>query len=170
MHPHVFLLLLTSGVSSYFLSQEEMLHLLNKTKYALIDEMLCLLDAENEHISEEKFLTPLDIKNLSCAHNNARTFTKELEKIVTWTCIKEVVKGMQKLEETCDILKKSPSNYKSCEKVKKRFSKFKESLQEFLRWVNENANCRIVGRSESGLYLDGKCSCHDPWKSLRGLG
>ncbi|KFO54014.1 hypothetical protein N302_09912, partial [Corvus brachyrhynchos] len=47
MHPQVFLLLLSSGVSSYFLPLKEMPHLLNETKYSLIDEMLCLLEAEN---------------------------------------------------------------------------------------------------------------------------
>ncbi|KFQ16636.1 hypothetical protein N330_08761, partial [Leptosomus discolor] len=42
----LFLLLFSSGVSSYFLPPKEMPHLQNKTKYALIDEMLCLLEAE----------------------------------------------------------------------------------------------------------------------------
>lgn len=55
MYPHIFLLLLSSGVSSYFLSQKEMPHLFNKAKNALIDEMLCLLKAENERIDVNNF-------------------------------------------------------------------------------------------------------------------
>lgn len=61
MHPHVFLLLLSSGVSSYFLPQKEMPHLSNETKRALINEMLCLLEAENGLIEVNIFpdsLTP----------------------------------------------------------------------------------------------------------------
>ncbi|KFV99363.1 hypothetical protein N326_12440, partial [Eurypyga helias] len=47
MHLHFFLLLFSSGVSSYFLPLKETQLLQNKTKYTLIWEMLCLLEAEN---------------------------------------------------------------------------------------------------------------------------
>ncbi|KFP79945.1 hypothetical protein N310_12509, partial [Acanthisitta chloris] len=46
MHP-LLLLLLSSGVSSYFLPLKEMPHPQNEAKYPLIDEILCLLEAEN---------------------------------------------------------------------------------------------------------------------------
>lgn len=48
-------------MSSYFLTQKEMPHLLNETKYSLVDEMLCLLEGENERIKVNNFpasLTP----------------------------------------------------------------------------------------------------------------
>uniref|UniRef100_A0A8C0ZEC3 Interleukin-7 n=1 Tax=Cyanistes caeruleus TaxID=156563 RepID=A0A8C0ZEC3_CYACU len=140
MYPQVFLLLLSSGVSSYFLPQKEMPHLLNETKYSLIDEMLCLLEAENGSINVNNFSTSL---------------TPDL--------LFEMISKRS--------ASKSSSNDKSClKKAKTNFSQFKESLQEFLRWVNEKFNCSSIGRSNSALYLDGKCSCQDPWKSHRGLG
>ncbi|KFP62801.1 hypothetical protein N322_02735, partial [Cariama cristata] len=46
MYLPLFLLLFSSGVSSYFLPLKETRHLQNKTKYTIIDEMLCLLEAE----------------------------------------------------------------------------------------------------------------------------
>ncbi|KFW06042.1 hypothetical protein N327_07959, partial [Fulmarus glacialis] len=46
MYLHLFLLLFSSGVSSYFLPLKESPHQQNKTKYTIIDEMLCLLEAE----------------------------------------------------------------------------------------------------------------------------
>ncbi|KFQ35899.1 hypothetical protein N331_01131, partial [Merops nubicus] len=46
MYLHLFFLLFSSGVSSYVLPLKEMPHLQNKTQYAIIDEMLCLLEAE----------------------------------------------------------------------------------------------------------------------------
>ncbi|KFV46169.1 hypothetical protein N341_02893, partial [Tyto alba] len=46
MYLHLFLLLFSSGTSSYFLPLKETPHPQNKTKYAIIDEMLCLLEAE----------------------------------------------------------------------------------------------------------------------------
>uniref|UniRef100_A0A8C3MWP8 Uncharacterized protein n=1 Tax=Geospiza parvula TaxID=87175 RepID=A0A8C3MWP8_GEOPR len=152
MHPHVFLLLLSSGVSSYFLPWKEMPRLLNKTKCSLVDEMLCLLEGENERI-----------KNQECAHKNTEIFIHELKKLHKWTCMKRVEKDMEELEKNCRILKKANTD----------FSEFKESLEEFLRWVNEKLNCRNVGRSEFYLInrnLDGECSCHDPRKSYRALG
>ncbi|KFV09566.1 hypothetical protein N340_02484, partial [Tauraco erythrolophus] len=47
MYLHWFLLLFSSGACGYFLPLKEMLHLQNETKYSIIDEMLCLLEAEN---------------------------------------------------------------------------------------------------------------------------
>ncbi|KFZ64698.1 hypothetical protein N321_04990, partial [Antrostomus carolinensis] len=47
MYLHFFLLLFSSGVASFLLPLKETSHLRNKTKYAIIDEMLCLLEAEN---------------------------------------------------------------------------------------------------------------------------
>uniref|UniRef100_U3KKV3 Interleukin-7 n=1 Tax=Ficedula albicollis TaxID=59894 RepID=U3KKV3_FICAL len=149
MHLHVFLLLLSSGVSSYFLPQKETPHLLNDTKRALINEMLCLLEAENEFINK-----------LSCAHNNTEIFIHELKKIPARTCMSKVKTDMQKLEKICSVLKTAET----------KFSHFKESLQEFLRWVNHKLDCKSVGRSKLGLDMDGKCSCRDPWKSHQGLG
>ncbi|KAJ7426948.1 hypothetical protein WISP_10981 [Willisornis vidua] len=121
---------------------------------------------------QEKYFTPLHIQRLSCAHNNTEIFIHELEKIPVWKCVKKVQQGMKRLEKTCYILKKSPSKDQKClEKAKKRFSRFKESLKEFLRWINQNLDCSSAGRSESGLYLDGKCNCgENPWKSQQGLG
>ncbi|KFQ67817.1 hypothetical protein N335_03943, partial [Phaethon lepturus] len=46
MHLHLFLILFSSGVSSYFLPLKEMPHLQNKTEHTIIDEMLCLLEVE----------------------------------------------------------------------------------------------------------------------------
>ncbi|RMB96798.1 hypothetical protein DUI87_26865 [Hirundo rustica rustica] len=120
--------------------------------------------------AREKFLTPLDVKRLSCAHNNTELFIRGLEKIDKRTCMRKVAKDMEKLEKICDILKKSSSHDESCWNAETRFSKFKENLQEFLRWVNGKVDCSSVGRSEMTLYLDGKCSCRDLWKSLQGLG
>lgn len=62
MYLHLFLLLFSSGASGYFLPLKETLHLQNKTKYAIIDEMLCLLEAENESINVNNFpLSPPQI-------------------------------------------------------------------------------------------------------------
>ncbi|KGL86974.1 hypothetical protein N301_09253, partial [Charadrius vociferus] len=47
MYLRLFLFLLSSGVSSYFLPLKETPHVQNKAKSAIIDEMLCLLKAEN---------------------------------------------------------------------------------------------------------------------------
>ncbi|KFO90213.1 hypothetical protein N320_07001, partial [Buceros rhinoceros silvestris] len=46
MHLHLLLLLFSSGASSYFLPLKETPRLQNRTTYALIDEMICLLEAE----------------------------------------------------------------------------------------------------------------------------
>uniref|UniRef100_A0A8C9NB81 Interleukin-7 n=1 Tax=Serinus canaria TaxID=9135 RepID=A0A8C9NB81_SERCA len=169
MHPHVFLLLLSSGVSSYFLTHKEMPRLLNAS-YSLVDEMLCLLEDENEGI-KENFSTPLHVKEPYCAHSNTEIFIHELKKIQNLTCMRRVEKDMEELEKKCNVLKKSSSKKKSCsKKANTNFSEFRESLEEFLRWVNEKLDCRSVGRSELDLYLDGACRCHDPWKSHRALG
>lgn len=53
--------------------------------------------------------------------------------------------------------------------IKTDFSEFKESLKEFLKWVNEKQNCNDIVGSELGLYLGGKCSCPDPWRYHKGL-
>lgn len=58
MYLHFFLLLFSSGASGYFLPLKETLHLQNKTKYAIIDEMLCLLRAEKESINVNNFSFP----------------------------------------------------------------------------------------------------------------
>lgn len=58
MHLHLVLLLFGSGVSSYFLPLKGMRHLQNKTQYTIIDEMLCLLEAENESIEVNNFPLP----------------------------------------------------------------------------------------------------------------
>lgn len=58
-HLPMFLLLFSSGASSYFLPRKETLHLQNKTKLSLIDEMLCLLEAEKEPINVNNFPLPL---------------------------------------------------------------------------------------------------------------
>ncbi|KFQ57284.1 hypothetical protein N333_04788, partial [Nestor notabilis] len=47
MHLHLVLLLFSSGASSYFLPLKGTWHLQDKTQYTIIDEMLCLLEAEN---------------------------------------------------------------------------------------------------------------------------
>ncbi|CAN8189873.1 unnamed protein product [Coccothraustes coccothraustes] len=170
MQPHIFLLLLSSGVSSYFLPQKEMPRVLSQANYSLVDEMLCLLEGENELI-KVNFSTPVYVKKLSCAHNNTEIFIHELKKIQKLTCMRRVEKDMEVLEKKCIVLKKSSFNKKSCsKKINTDFSEFRESLEEFLRWVNEKLDCRNVGRSDLGLYLDGECSCHDPWKSHRALG
>ncbi|KFP24454.1 hypothetical protein N325_04839, partial [Colius striatus] len=46
MYLHLFLLLFNSGASSRFLPLKQAPHLQNKTKNGIIDEMLCLLEAE----------------------------------------------------------------------------------------------------------------------------
>ncbi|KFM12098.1 hypothetical protein AS27_12089, partial [Aptenodytes forsteri] len=46
MYLHLFLLLFSSGVSSYFLPLKNTPHLQSKTKHRIINEMLCLLKAE----------------------------------------------------------------------------------------------------------------------------
>uniref|UniRef100_A0A672TW34 Interleukin-7 n=1 Tax=Strigops habroptila TaxID=2489341 RepID=A0A672TW34_STRHB len=158
MHLHLVLLLFSSGVSSYFLPVKGTWHLQNKTQYTIIDEMLCLLEAENESINKQ-----------ICAHNNTEQFIEELKKIPRCKCMKRVEKDMKKLEENCSILKKSSFNDERCSQMAKTdFSQFKESLKEFLRWVNGKKCSNIVG-SELGLYPGGKCSCHDPGKYSKGL-
>ncbi|KAF4802259.1 hypothetical protein TURU_027373 [Turdus rufiventris] len=87
--------------------------------------------------------------------------------------VKEIVRKLKKIQsygESCTGWMKSSSNDESCSKAETDFSKFKESLQEFLKWVNEKLDCKSVGKSNLGLYMNGKCRCHDPWKSHRGLG
>ncbi|XP_076206536.1 uncharacterized protein LOC143166209 [Aptenodytes patagonicus] len=169
MYLHFFLLLFSSGVSSYFLPLKNTPHLQSKTKHRIIDEMLCLLKAEKGPINKQ-FSKPVHIKNQNCAHNTTETFICELEKIPPSTCMKKVKQDMEKLEKECSILKKSSSNDEKCsEKKKTSFSRFKESLEEFLKWVNEKHDCKNIVRSELGLYLDGKCSCPDLWKYRKGL-
>ncbi|KAM9604120.1 uncharacterized protein ACIBXB_003071 [Morphnus guianensis] len=163
----LFLLLFSSGASSYFLPLKETLHLQNKTKLSLIDEMLCLLEAEKEPINEE-FLKPLYIKNQSCAHYNAEKFIHELEKIPMCKCMKKLEKDMKKLEKTCPILQK-PSSDTCSEDAITNFPLFKKSLEEFLKWVNQKQNCSNITRSESDLYRRCKCSCPDLWKYHKGL-
>ncbi|XP_009889655.1 PREDICTED: uncharacterized protein LOC104292030 [Charadrius vociferus] len=158
-----------SGVSSYFLPLKETPHVQNKAKSAIIDEMLCLLKAENEAINES-FSKPLYIKNRSCAHYNTKNFIKELEKIPTCKCMKTVEQDMIQLEKTCPMLKKPSSNDSRCsEMTQTNFTRFKESLEEFLKWINGKQNCSNIVRSESGLYPDGKCHCPDLWKSHQGV-
>ncbi|KAM6379914.1 uncharacterized protein J5M81_010108 [Pluvialis apricaria] len=169
MYLHLFLFLFSAGVSSYFLPLKETPHLQNKTKSAIIDEMLCLLEAENESINEQ-FFKPLHIKNQSCAPYNTENFIKELKKIPTCKCMKRVEKDMIQLEKTCPILEKpSSSNSRCSEMAETDFPSFKESLEEFLKWVNGKQDCSNIVRSESGLYPDSKCRCPDSWKSRKGL-
>ncbi|KAM6055421.1 uncharacterized protein LJ206_015725 [Theristicus caerulescens] len=166
MHLHLLLLLFSSGVSGYFLPLKEMLHLQNMS---IIDEMLCLLEAEKDAINEH-FFKPLHIKNENCAHCNAKTFIHELKKIPPCKCLKTVEKDMEKLEKDCSILKKSSSNDETCSEMEKTgFSQFKKSLEEFLKWVNQNQFCSKIMRRASGLYPDGKCICSNPWKYRKGL-
>ncbi|KFQ75973.1 hypothetical protein N337_00274, partial [Phoenicopterus ruber ruber] len=47
MYLRLFLLLFSCGASSYFLPLTKTSHLQNKAKHAIIDEILCLLKAEN---------------------------------------------------------------------------------------------------------------------------
>ncbi|KFQ64858.1 hypothetical protein N334_08101, partial [Pelecanus crispus] len=47
MYLPFFFLLLSSGVFSSFLPLKKTSHLQNQTNYRIIDEMLCLLEAEN---------------------------------------------------------------------------------------------------------------------------
>ncbi|KAM6056218.1 uncharacterized protein VSU04_010332 [Chlamydotis macqueenii] len=169
MYLHLFLLLFGSGAAAYFIPLKETSHLQNETKYSIINEILCLLKAENATINGE-FSRPLHIKSQACAHNNTEKFIHELEKISTRKCIKIVEKDMKRLEEKCPILKKSSSSDEKClEVATTSFLKFKESLEEFLNWVNHKQGCSNMTRSESGLYLDGKCNCADLWSegSLR---
>uniref|UniRef100_A0A8C8AB46 Interleukin-7 n=1 Tax=Otus sunia TaxID=257818 RepID=A0A8C8AB46_9STRI len=169
MYLHLFLLLFSSGASSYFLPPKETPHLQNKTKYTIIDEMLCLLEAENDPIKEQ-FSKPLHVKSQGCAHYNTEKFIHELKKIPTCKCMKIVEKDMKKLEQNCSILKKSSSNDRSClVTAKTNFSRFKESLEEFLKWVNQKQECNIIMRSESGSYPDNECTCPDLWKYSKGL-
>uniref|UniRef100_A0A663MT20 Uncharacterized protein n=1 Tax=Athene cunicularia TaxID=194338 RepID=A0A663MT20_ATHCN len=168
MYLHFFLLLFSSGASSYFLPPKEAPQLQNKTKYSIIDEMLCLLEAENDPIEVNPF--PLPPPQICCAHFNTKKFIHELEKIATCTCMNRVEEDMKKLEKNCSILKKSSSNHESClVMTNTNFSKFKESLKEFLKWVNHKQECNFIVRSESGLYPDNKCTCPDLWKYSKGL-
>uniref|UniRef100_A0A8C6YNM4 Interleukin-7 n=1 Tax=Nothoprocta perdicaria TaxID=30464 RepID=A0A8C6YNM4_NOTPE len=50
MYLHIFLLLLSSRSASCFLPEKETSVLQNKTISAIIEEMLCLLEAENENL------------------------------------------------------------------------------------------------------------------------
>ncbi|XP_009864599.1 PREDICTED: uncharacterized protein LOC104271585 [Apaloderma vittatum] len=159
---------LLSEAFSYFLPLKETPHLQNKTK-SIIDEMLCLLEAEKDPINEE-FSKPLHIKSKSCAHYNTEKFIKELKKIPQHPCMKIVEKCMRKLEEKCSILKKSsPKDERCSDKAETDFSRFKESLEEFLKWVNQKQNCSNIMRNDLYLYLDDKCSCLDSWKYHKGL-
>ncbi|XP_055574340.1 uncharacterized protein LOC129736629 [Falco cherrug] len=108
--------------------------------------------------------------NPTCAHKTTEKFIHELKRIPKWTCMKTVEKDMEELENKCSILKKSSSNDKSCsDTAKTSFSQFKESLKEFLRWVNEKQDCSNIVRNESNFFLDSKCSCPDPWDHRKGL-
>uniref|UniRef100_A0A8V5GHX1 Uncharacterized protein n=1 Tax=Melopsittacus undulatus TaxID=13146 RepID=A0A8V5GHX1_MELUD len=162
MHLHLVLLLFSSGVSSYFLPRKGMWHLQNKTQYTIIDEMLCLLEKE-KHFG-------CTLEHYLCAHSNTEQFIDELKKIPRCKCLKTVEKDMKRLEENCSGLKKSSSHDRRCsEMVKTDFLEFKESLKEFLKWVNEKQNCSDIVGSELGLYPGGKCSCPDPWRYHKGL-
>uniref|UniRef100_A0A8D0F7Y6 Uncharacterized protein n=1 Tax=Strix occidentalis caurina TaxID=311401 RepID=A0A8D0F7Y6_STROC len=157
-----------SGASSYFLPPKETPHLQNKTQYTIIDEMLCLLEAENDPIKVNTF--PLPPPQICCAHYNTEKFIHELKKISTCKCMETVEKDMKKLEQNCSILKKSSSKDTNCPAMSNtNFSRFKESLEEFLKWVNQKHECNIIIRSESGLYPDKKCTCSDLWKYSKGL-
>ncbi|XP_074459644.1 uncharacterized protein LOC141749666 [Larus michahellis] len=158
-----------SGVSSYFLTLKETLRLQNKNTSSVIDEMLCLLKAEKEH-KNGNISRPLHIKNQSCAYENAKNFIKELKKMTKWECMKQVEKDMKELQNTCPILRKPPHTDCRCSEMEEtNFSRFKKNLEEFLKWVNEEQDCSNIMSSESGLYLDGKCSCSDLWKYRKGL-
>uniref|UniRef100_A0A8C0BK89 Uncharacterized protein n=1 Tax=Buteo japonicus TaxID=224669 RepID=A0A8C0BK89_9AVES len=156
-HLLLFLLLFSSGASSYFLPLKETLHLQNETKLPLIDEMLCLLEAEKDPIN-----------NQSCARYNTKKFIHELGKIPMCNCLKTVKAGMEKLEENCPILKK-PSRGACSEDAITNFSLFKKRLEEFLKWVNQKQNCNNITTSESDLYSHCNCSCPALWKYGKGL-
>ncbi|XP_009999537.1 PREDICTED: uncharacterized protein LOC104391886 [Chaetura pelagica] len=114
-----------SGTSSYSLPLKETPDLQNTTRRAIIDEMICLLEAEKESINGNLFI-PLHIK-------------------------------------------KSSSNDKECRHVRSSFSRFKEYLEKFLRWVNQEESCRNILTSESGSHPDDNCTCLDFWKYSKGL-
>ncbi|XP_010135240.1 PREDICTED: uncharacterized protein LOC104494143 [Buceros rhinoceros silvestris] len=130
-------LLPRSGASSYFLPLKETPRLQNRTTYALIDEMICLLEAEKETLNNER-----------CAHNNAEKFILELKKIRSCKCMEIVGQDMKILEVKCPILKKTSSNDKKCSDNKNTdFSQFKESLEEFLKWLNHKQACHNIART-----------------------
>ncbi|XP_074694452.1 uncharacterized protein LOC141929171 [Strix aluco] len=161
MYLHLFLVLFSSGASSYFLPPKETPHLQNKTQYTIIHEIICLLKAENDPI-KVKFSKPLLITSQGCAHYNTEKFIHELKKISAYKCMETVEKDMKKLEQNCSILKKSSSKDENCPVMSNiNFSRFKESLEEFLKWVNQKQECNMIMRSESGLYPDKKCTCSD---------
>ncbi|XP_054024630.1 uncharacterized protein LOC128897975 [Dryobates pubescens] len=136
---------------------------------SIIHEMLCLLEAERETI-KERFLRPLHIKKENCAHYNTEKFIHELKRIPMHRCMKQVEKDMEKLEQNCPGLKKPPSTDENCfELAETSFLRFKESLEEFLKWVSHKQNCSSIVRSKLDLYLDSKCSCPDSWKHPNGL-
>uniref|UniRef100_A0A8B9PJR7 Interleukin-7 n=1 Tax=Apteryx owenii TaxID=8824 RepID=A0A8B9PJR7_APTOW len=160
MYLYFFLLLLSSRASSCFLHPKETSFLQNKTISALIDEMLCLLEAENENL-ERKFHTPIHVKNKNCADSHTEEFIKELEKIPSHTCIKRVKADLERLRENCPILKKSLPHGKKCSEITANFQHFKKNLEDFLKWLNQNKECNNIVISEPDFYTDGECTCPD---------
>ncbi|PKU33993.1 interleukin 3 precursor [Limosa lapponica baueri] len=103
MYLHFFLLLFSSGVSSYFLPLKEMLHLQKKVKSDTIREMLCLLEAENGP-PKTMFFIPDHIRDKHCAYDNTKNFIQELQSMHEFKCMRKVEKGMEKLQTKCPIL------------------------------------------------------------------
>uniref|UniRef100_A0A8C4JU93 IL7 protein n=1 Tax=Dromaius novaehollandiae TaxID=8790 RepID=A0A8C4JU93_DRONO len=167
MYLYMLFLLLSLRACSCFLPLKEKPFLQNKTISTIIDEMLCLLEAEKESLKME-FSTPTHVKNKTCADSDTEKFIKGLEKIHNHVCMKRVKAGMERLRENCPSLKKSLHHDKRCSEMKTDFHRFKETLENFLRWINHNMVCKKVVITEPDLYTDDKCTCHDPQKYRKG--
>ncbi|POI29402.1 hypothetical protein CIB84_006848 [Bambusicola thoracicus] len=158
MHPSVLLLLLCGwSASSLYQPPKEIPLLQSKTKSAIIDEMLCLL--ENEEAPLDKQLsTPTCIKCTNCACNNTDEFIEQLDKLES-PCMKIVKSDMTKLRNNCTILKKKSAHENSCKEIRADFPKFRSNLEEFLKWLSQTSSCRNIVRDESDLDGSSESSC-----------
>uniref|UniRef100_G1N9D8 Interleukin-4 n=1 Tax=Meleagris gallopavo TaxID=9103 RepID=G1N9D8_MELGA len=158
MHPYVLLLLLCGwSASSHRLPPKEILLLQSKTKSAIIDEMLCLLENENTH-ENEQLNTPTCIKSTNCACNNTEEFIHQLNKLES-PCMKIVKSDMRKLRDNCTIMKRNSAHGHSCNEIRADFPKFRSNLEEFLRWLSQTNSCRNIVRDESDLDGSSESSC-----------
>ncbi|OXB57301.1 hypothetical protein ASZ78_000519 [Callipepla squamata] len=164
MHLCVLLLLCSWRGSGHSLPPKEIPLLQNKTRSAIIDEMLCLLKNEQPP-SKEKLTTPTCIKSTSCACDNTEEFIHQLNRFKS-PCMKIVTKDLITLRDNCLIMK-NKSHGNSCTEIRADFSKFRSNLEEFLKWLSQRNNCTSIMRDEVDLYGYSESSCSQLQKHCR---
>uniref|UniRef100_A0A8B9D6R3 Interleukin-7 n=1 Tax=Anser cygnoides TaxID=8845 RepID=A0A8B9D6R3_ANSCY len=157
MYLYMVLLLLSCRASSYFIPPKAMPFLQKINKTSIIEEIICLLDAEKTSLNED-LCTPTSLKIKNCAHRNIDKFIHELSRLNISKCMTLVKIEMSELEKNCSVLKEETTHESNCKNIKADFSKFKNNLKEFLKWVYETFNCTSTVRNEVDLYTN-NCTC-----------